>query len=219
MSITAPTNQHTAAKRIQRALKKDPNDIGSLLQWAAILGTGKKPDLLQKRKVLRHILSLEPTHPKACQMLFEMDRAAIGGNASRLSLAVLLTDPSSNALPEAPLILRYSIVRQLMVYLLIACMFLAGLSIVGALLIIPLWFVSAVVEINDSGLTVSRLFGMVHSQIAWRDIRQVKSTALGQGIKVINRKGKVMEISAQVHGYPFLLDILRQRRPDLFLIA
>ena len=216
--MTAPTHHHKATKRIQQALRKDPNDIGALLQLAAMLDPRKKPALDQKRRLLHRILHLEPKNREARRMLFEMDRAAIGGKTSRLSLAVILTGPSSSTLPEAPLVLRYSIVRQLIVYLLIACMFLAGLGLVGIFLIIPLWFVSAAIEISDSGLTVSRLFGMVRSQILWREIRQVRSTTIGKGIKVINRKGKMVEISAQVHGYPFLLDILRQRRPDVFPI-
>jgi hypothetical protein len=96
-------------------------------------------------------------------------------------------------------------------------MFFTGLTtIFGALLIIPLWFVSAVIEIRESGIAVSRLFGMVRSQIAWGEIREVKPTPIARGVKVINRKGKALEISAQIHGYPFILDILRQKRPDLF---
>jgi hypothetical protein len=225
MNITAPTNPSRTAKRIQRALKKDPNDIGALLQLAAMLGTGKTSDRDQKRRVLRHILFLEPGHQKARQMLLEMDRVAIGGNPSRLSLAVILQDPSSSDLREAPLTLRYSIVHQLLVYLFIACAVLAGLSIVremvglvilGVSLMIPLWFVSAVIEIGDSGLNVSRLFGLIRSEIPWRDIREIRSAILGQGMIVIPRAGKTVEISARVHGYPFLIDLLRQKRPDLF---
>jgi hypothetical protein len=190
-----------------------------------MLGTGKKADRDKKRRLLRHILFLEPGHPEACQMLLEMDRAAIGGDPSRLSLALILQDPWLGNLPEAPLTLRYSIVHQLLAYLFMACTVLAGLSMVremarliipGAFLIIPLWFVSAVIEIGDSGLNVSRLFGIVRSEIGWRDIREVRPSVLGQGLIIIPRAGKTAEISARVHGYPFLIDILRQKRPDLF---
>jgi hypothetical protein len=225
MSITAPSTHSRATKRIQRTLKKDPNDIEALLQLAAMLGTGKKADRDQKRRLLRHILFLEPGHPQARQILLEMDRTAIGGDPSRLSLALILQDSSSSNLLEAPLTLRYSIVHQLLVYLFMACTVLAGLSMVremaglmilGAFLIIPLWFVSAVIEIGDSGLNVSRLFGIVRSEIGWRDIREVRPSVLGQGLIIIPRAGKTAEISARVHGYPFLIDILRQKRPDLF---
>ena len=224
MSITATMNLHKAMKRIQRALRKNPNDIESLLQLAAILGTGKEPKLRQKRQVLHRVLSLEPANHKARGMLFEMDRATIGGNPSRLSLAVILYPSSSSELPEPPLILRYSIVGQSLVYLLVACMVFLSWSVIsdvvalmlGAILVIPFWFISAVIEVTESGLTVSRLFGIVRSEIAWGDMREIRPTALGQGIKVISHRGKTVEISARIHGYPFLLDILRHRRPDIF---
>ena len=225
MSITVPTNQRKRLKRIQQALRKNPNDVEALLQLAAMLGTHKDPHLGQKRQVLHRILSLEPANRKAREMLLEMDRATIGGKSSRLSLAVILHSPSSNNPPEEPLTLRYSIVRQILVYLMIASMTFIGwgrirdvgsLTGLGAFLIVPLWFVSAAIELSDSGLKVSRLFGIVRSEIHWRDIRKVRSIALGKGIKIINHQGKAVEISAKIHGYPFLVDILRQKRPDLF---
>jgi hypothetical protein len=91
--------------------------------------------------------------------------------------------------------------------------------VIGAFLvflIIPLWFVSVVIEIDHSGINVSRLFGIVRAEMAWKEIKECKLNALGQGMKIITYEGNVVEISAQVHGYPFIIDILRQRRPDLF---
>ena len=228
MSITASRNQRRAAKRIQQALRRNPYDTEALFQLAEILGTLDKPDLPQKRQVLHRILNLEPVHRQARQLLFEMDRLAIGGNPSRLSAAIILTDLSPNDLPEQPLILRYSIVHQILVYLFLACVWLAGLSVVrdvrvlvvaGAFLMIPLWFVSAVIEISNSGLHISRLFGMAHTEIRWNEIRDCKRTVLGQGIAITTHRGKSIEVSAQIQGFPFILDILQQMRPDLFPIA
>ena len=225
MSITASINQRRAAKRIQQALRRNPYDTEALLQLAYRLGTLDKPDLPRKRQVLHRILNLEPAHKQARQMLLEMDRAAIGGNPSRLSAAIILTDLSPNDLQEQPLILRYSIVHQILIYLFLACAGLAGLSVVrdvrvlvvvGAFLMIPLWFVSAVIEISNAGLNVSRLFGMAHTEIRWNEIRACKRTALGQGIKIVTHRGKSIKVSAQIQGYPFILDILQQMRPDLF---
>ena len=228
MSMTATRNQRKAAKRIQQALRKNPYDTEALFQLACTLQTHERHDLPRKRQVLHRILHLEPAHRQARQMLFEMDRAMIGGNPSRLSAAVILTDPSANDLPERTLILRYSIVHQILIYLFLACTALASLSIVrdlgilavvGACLTLPLWFISAVIEIDDSGLTVSRLFGMVHSVIPWNEIRQCKQTALRQGIQIMTGQGKSVNVSAQIQGYPFILDILQQMRPDLFHTA
>ena len=226
MNIPASRKQRKTAMQIQRALRKDPNDIRSLLQLAAILGT-TRPDLDQKRRVLHQVLTLEPSNRPAREMLFDMDRAEIGGDSTRLSLAVILTDPSP-ALPEPPLVLKYSIVHQLLVYLFIGFTVLIGLINLGeaeslvrwgvflALLIVPLWYVSSIIELGDSGLRVSRLFGLVRAEVAWSDVREIKRAALGRGIKIINRAGKAVQVSEQVQGYPFILDILAQTRPDLF---
>jgi hypothetical protein len=210
-----------ARKHIKQALWKDPNDVDSLLELAALYD---QTDLDQKRKILHRILYLEPAHRTARQMLLQMDRREIGG-ASRLSLAVILTDRSSSYPPEAPLILRYSIVYQILVYLFAACTVIAGLAItrdpavltaVTAFLFMALWFVSIVVELSDSGLHITRLFGMVRSEIPWREVHGVKPAALGQGIQIIHHQGKAIVISAHINGYPFILDILQQKRPDLF---
>jgi hypothetical protein len=221
MSITDAMKQNKARKHIQQALWKDPNDVDSLLELAA-LHDGS--DLDQKRKILHRILYLEPAHRTARQMLLEMDRREIGGD-SRLSLAVILTDRSVSYPPEAPLTLRYSIVHQILVYLFAAGTVIAGLAItrdatvlaaVTAFLLIACWFVSVMVEISDSGLQISHLFGMVRSEIPWREIRGVNPAALGQGIRITHHQGKAVVISAHINGYPFILDILQQKRPDLF---
>ena len=228
MSITDTRKQRKAARRTQQALKKNPYDTEALLQLAYSLGSSDKPDLSQKRQVLHRILYLEPANQQARQMLFELDRATIGGNRARLSAAIILPDPSSNELPERTLILRYSLVHQLLVYLFIAGTVFAGLSlardaegwaVVGALLLfllIPLWFVSVVIELSSTGLKISRLFGLACWNVSWREIRECMPTLFGQGIRVIASTGKVAEVSAQVNGYAFILDILHQMRPDLF---
>jgi hypothetical protein len=93
---------------------------------------------------------------------------------------------------------------------------LAVLTAVTAFLFMVLWFVSVVVELSDSSLHIARLFGMVRSEIPWREVRGVKPAALGQGIRITHHQGKTVVISAHINGYPFILDILQQKRPDLF---
>ena len=157
MRTTVPTNQHKIAKCTQRALQKDPNDIHALLQLAVTLDIRKQSDRDQKRKLLRQILYLQPSNEEARQMLFELDRAAIGGNPARLSAAVILTTPSLAELSEPPLTLRYFIVHQFLVYLSMMLTALLGLSLVrdaeilalvGGFflsLLVPLWYVSVVI--------------------------------------------------------------------------
>ena len=221
MSITHSMKPNKARKHIQQALWKDPNDVDSLLELAAL---SDQTDLDQKRKILHRILYLDPGHRTARQMLVDIDRRMIGGG-SRLSLAVILTDRSSGYPPEAPLTLRYSIVYQILVYLFTACTVIASLAItrdlavltaVTVFLCMVIWFISVVVELSDSGLHIARLFGMVRSEIPWREVDGVKPAAFGQGIRIIHHQGKTVVISAHINGYPFILDILQQKRPDLF---
>jgi hypothetical protein len=225
MNIIDSMKQHRAAKQTQKALRKNPYDTEALLRLAAVLGTLKKPDLPRKRQVLHRILRLEPAHRQARRMLFEMDSAAIGIEPSRLSAAVILLDPSASDFSEPPLLLRYSIVLQLLIYGCIAGLAVfslifaretGGFALCATLMMIPLWFISVAVEISSTGLSVSRLFGLVHTEIPWSDIREFRSIALGQGIKIITHAGKAVNISIHIQGYPFLVDILYQRRPDLF---
>lgn len=229
MRITAATNQYKVPKHIQRALQKDPNDIRSLLQLAATLDSLIPSDRDHKRKLLRRILSLDPANHEARQMLLELDRAAIGGNPARLSAAVILTAPSSAELSEPPLTLRYSIVHQFLVYFSMALTAFAGLNLtdnpevfalIGGFflsLLVPLWYVSGVVEIENAGLHISHLFGIIHTEIPWSEVRGCRPQAFG--IKLITRHWDVVDVSSQVYGYAFILDILRQMRPDLFAIA
>jgi hypothetical protein len=221
MSITNTLTQWITVKRIQKALRRDPYSVELLLELADRL----KADPEETRRVLHRILSLEPGNRQAGARLLDLDRAEIGGDTSRLSQAVILTRPSSSDFPAPPLVLRYSFVHQILVYLFILCAVVAGLSTVreplvlaalSAFLLIPLWFISAVIEIGDAGLRVFRLFGLVRSRILWREIREWRPAFLGHGIRILGRTGKSLEVSSQIHGYPFILDILRQMRPDLF---
>lgn len=213
--MTDTKKQRRAMRQVQQALRKDPNDIGALLGWAALLGTSK-PERDQKRNMLQRVLSLERDHPRARKMLFEMDRAEIGGNPARLSLAVILNDGSSSTVPQSPLILKYSVAHRLIVYFFLACALVAGFGFSLVFLLVPLWIVSVVIEINDSGLKVSRLFGWLHSEISWKEIREIKELPRGRGVRVVSGAGKAVTVSARMNGYPFILDILRQARPDLF---
>lgn len=127
-----------------------------------------------------------------------------------------------------PLVFRYSIIHQLLVYSVIAgTVFLAwsGLQegqvplICGAflaLLLIPLWFVSAVAEVDNSGITLRRLYGIHRRTVEWAEIRTIKPALMGVGMKLTTAEGAAVSISSQLHGYPALVEVLRRSRPDLF---
>src|SRR5688572_15875070 len=226
-------NELKEAKRLQRTLKANPNDIDSLLKLAATL-----KDLDLKRKVLNRILSLDPINKTARDMVLVMDRAEMGGDHSQTALAgisevqhsapVSLNDPL-----EEPVVFRYSIIHQILVFGLMAFTVAIGLKalqsgggevlfVISAFflfLIIRLWFVSVVAQISSSGIKISRLFGIARWEIPWGEIEKIESNAVGQGIKLITRERKLVEVPSQLHGYPAIVEILRQMRPDLFSIA
>lgn len=231
MAAVNPINKLIAAKRMQQKLRKDPNDIKALLQLADMLGCIDPPDPEQKRKVLQRILSLEPSNPQARQMLFKMDRAAIGGDPSRLSAAVMLTPKPVDKFTEKPLRLIYSLLHQLLFYPVLAFSLWLLFKSVGdwdafgvfagffLLLLIPLWFLSAVVEVSNSGLHLSRLFGVYRREMEWKEIEKVEPGPMGVGMKLVAADGGSLALSSQLHGYSSLVEILRNARPDLFEVT
>lgn len=228
MSITNSLHRLNTAQQLRQKLDRDPSNVAALLETAAMLGTFSETDLELKRKVLKRVLFLEPANPKARQMLFEMDRAEIGGEASRLSAAVILTDPSSNDLLEKPLKLRYSILHQFLVYPVVAFTMLLMFMAFGEwdvffvftaflfVLLVPIWFVSAVLEVGNSSIRLSRWFGVYRREMEWSEIETIQPAIMGVGLKLTAGDGRSVSISSQMHGYSSFVEILRQRRPNLF---
>src|SRR5512133_2165995 len=109
--------QYNEVKRLQQALQDNPNDIESQIKLIAMI---KDPD--RKRKLLGHILFLDPTNQAAREMLFEMEPGRINGSQPQPSMQQ--TDSISTPIPSekdpVKLISRYSIVPRMLVYLLLA---------------------------------------------------------------------------------------------------
>jgi hypothetical protein len=215
------------AKRLQQALRANPNDIDSQLKLAAKLTR----DLDLKRKVLNRILTLEPANKTASEMLLEMDRVAIGGDAPERSSTVILPHPPAIEPSEKPLKLRYSIIHRLLVYPVLAVSILLLFMSVGEwdvfgvfavfflLLLIPLWFVSAVLEVSSMGLHLSRLFGVFRREMEWIEIQRIEPGPMGVGMKLSAADGRSLMVSSQLHGYSSLVKILNNARPDLFEVT
>jgi hypothetical protein len=161
-------------------------------------------------------------------MLFEMDRAAIGGDPARLSAAVILAPKSMVELAEKPLKLRYSILHQILFYPVLVFSALLMFMAVGEwdvfgvfagiflLLLIPVWFLSAVLEVSSSGLHVSRLFGAYRQEMEWKEIERMEPAFMGVGMKLSAGDGRRLTVSSQLHGYSSVVGILRNARPELF---
>ena len=235
MTLANSFSQLILAKRVQQKLRTNPNDIDSLVLLAGLV----KEDPALKRKIVDRILTLDPMNKAARSMLLELDRAEMFSGAIQSTHAVPIvpsaahvSTPSSNTQLEKPLVSRYSIVHQIVVYPVLAFFLLPmilaipsmdanaipGFMIFFLMLVIPVWFISAVAEVSSSGISLSRLFGIYRREIEWKDIRTVKPNLMGVGIKLTTEAGTAIRLSSQLHGYARIVEILQERRPDLFSV-
>jgi len=73
------------------------------------------------------------------------------------------------------------------------------------------------VEITDSGI---RAYGMLDtSEVRWNEISQMKSNAMSRKLELSKENGEIVKVSTQVSGYPRIVEIMRQKRPDLFSLT
>lgn len=134
--------------------------------------------------------------------------------------------PASKPRAEKPLVFRYSTISRIIIYILAAlfsCSFLLVfqdpyLIIIpcgASLLVLPaVWIVSGQVEISEKGIRVSRLFGLVGSEVGWNEIARIQSKQ--NNLALITKKSNPVKVTTQVVGYPIIVENLRQKRPDLF---
>jgi hypothetical protein len=132
---------------------------------------------------------------------------------------------------DKPLVFRYPILILLATYffaglfflfniiaviyptmLLVAC----GLSLAS---LASIWVVSSKVEVSEEGISSSSMFGLIRSQVKWDEIARVNSAAMGNKLALVTKKGSSVKINSQVSGYPTIVKILREKRPDLFNIV
>lgn len=73
---------------------------------------------------------------------------------------------------------------------------------------------SARVEISDTEIGISSLFSS--AKIKWNDIASIKPNVLKKKLELSSSTGQLVNISTQVKGYPAIVEVLRQKRPDLF---
>lgn len=73
------------------------------------------------------------------------------------------------------------------------------------------------VKVTESDIRVSNLLSK--SEIKWNEIASMKSNVMGKKLELITDKGDALKISRQIEGYPALVEIIRQKRPDLFRAA
>lgn len=129
---------------------------------------------------------------------------------------------------EKPQVFRYPIYILVATYLIVfvfGCFSVLAIQETTAFLVscglflvtlLSVWIVSAKVEVSESGIVTSRLFGLNKAQVNWAEIASVNSKAMGQVLELATKKGASVKITSQVSGYSTIVRILRERRPDLF---
>lgn len=129
---------------------------------------------------------------------------------------------------EKPQVFRYPIYILVATYLIVfvfGCFSVLAIQETTAFLVscglflvtlLSVWIVSAKVEVGESGITTSRLFGLNKAQVNWAEIASVNSKAMGQVLELATKKGSSVKITSQVSGYSTIVRLLRERRPDLF---
>lgn len=234
MSLSTSIAQLIEVKQVQQKLKTNPDDVASLVKLASMF---EKEDQALKRKVVDRILILEPTNKAAREMLLELDRAEMfSGTVQSVPATPIVSShaipsaPSAKPELEKPMLSRYSILHQILVYPAVASFLLPmllmipsmeanaipGFVIFFLLLMIPIWFVSAVVEVSNEGIKLSRLFGIYRREMEWKEIGKIQANAMGVGMKLTSTDGKSMRISSQVQSYAKIVEILQGMRPDMF---
>jgi hypothetical protein len=218
MNAVNSINNHDEDVRLAQALKDNPRDINTRLKVAA-----KLTNLDLKREFLDQTLSLDPTNTIAREMLLDMDRAKIQSCYFAQSKS-----PADSVVVEKPLVLGYSLAHQVLTYPIVAIAIMLLFQTVGNwpvfflflsflfFLLIPVWYVSAVIRLNDIGIRMTRLFGLYQREVAWNQIQTVKPIAMNQGIMLTSNDGTFITISSQMWRYSTLLERLCKKRQDLF---
>jgi len=233
MDAASEGNKNKALELIQQALSTNPNDIETLLVFASFVDESTR-----KRQILNRILSLEPTHKVARETLLKMDRAEMGAYRPQPISAPVSTPQSkqqitppqrkaSNSSTEKPLVFRYSTTWLVVSYLFTTVFCCAGFLVASQDLgnsfpsfILALLFgitapsVSSKVEVKETGIRAASLLG--GAEIKWNEIAKVKSNPMKRNLELVSNAGKSVKVSTQVKGFPVIVKLLRQKRPDLF---
>jgi hypothetical protein len=222
---------------LKEELSNNPNNIEALLAFASMVD-----EPTRKRQILNKVLSLDAANKTAREIILEMDRAEIHSfrsqpistPVSRVPLQPTPTVSSSDSLPQPlaastdkPMVFRSSTGWLAVLYLFATIFCCLGLLVASqdlgnslpSLMLALLFGVSALslsskVEVRDAGIRSSSVFGS--SEIKWNEIASLKPNAMKRKLELISNTGKSVKVSTQVKGYASIVELLRQKRPDLF---
>jgi len=154
--------------------------------------------------------------------------AEFPSSTPRDTLRGINPDSSSKLLDEDIMVFRYSPwMRNLMYFLVIISgfsslvitpkSFIAGMFFVaiGLLMLGILLFHFPNVEIRDSGIRVATAFS--GNEVRWDGIVNIRPNVPKSRLEIYRKNGEVVKFSTHVDGYPQIVEILKKRRPDLFV--
>ena len=231
-------NKSKAIELLKQILNTNPKDIEALVTLATLVD-----EPTRRRQVLNRILSLDATNKAARAMLLELDRAELNSYRSQASSPSAAVAQSPSALPsspqvpapgkssslstEKPMVFRYSTGWLVVLYLFTTFFCCIGLlvasqNIANSLPSLALAFLfgisalslSSKVEVKEAGIRTSSL--LRKAEIKWNDIASIKSSTTKQKLELISTRGESVKVSTQVKGYAVIVELLRQKRPDLF---
>ncbi|MGE5641609.1 MAG: hypothetical protein ACM3Y8_01240 [Byssovorax cruenta] len=230
-------DRNQAIDLLKQELSTNPNDIDALLAFASLI---EEPT--RKRQVLNRVLSLEATNKTAREAMLELDRAELNSYRAQPSSAPVSKpesqatasnrSPSSpiskgSAFADKPMVFRYSTGWLAVLYVFTSIFCCAGLllasqdlgdsfpSLMMALLFgLTALSVSSKVEVKETGIRTSSL--LKSAEIQWNEIASIKPNAMQKKLELISNTGHSVKVSTQVKGYAAIVELLRQKRPDLF---
>ena len=128
---------------------------------------------------------------------------------------------------EKPLVFKYPLFLRILVYFCAAFFGFVGLLVasqntvnslpflgLAALMGLIAMAVSPMVEVSDAGLRASGIF--TSAEIGWDEIDELKAVPTKRRLELTRKRRGVVKVSTQVSGYPRIVELIRQRRPDLF---
>jgi len=129
---------------------------------------------------------------------------------------------------KMPLVFQMPLILRLFIYLITVLVlvmsfiaifnFKLGIFILLFILFIGLciaaWFYSVQIKVSNKGIIVDS--HITQSRIGWNEISEIASGDLQQGLELKSQKGKSVKVTSAVSGYQNIVDIIRQKRPDLF---
>ena len=236
-------DKNKARELIEQALNANPNDINALLVLATLAGESR-----HKRQILNRVLSLDATNKVAREMMLDMDRAEINSyrstdvSALKTQSQVDASDSPQSHLPqkpsklslEKPMSFRYPAAWMAILYVftIFSCCgtlwyatinitfsfpFLALFLAMTLMLGITVLTLSSRVELDEKVIRVSSLIRSV--EMNWSEISNLEFDPMRRNLELRSNIGEFATISTQIQGYKTLVELLREKRPDLFAEA